>query len=120
MKCQNCSLPTHKNMQYKIWSTYPPALSTTPNGYVKVHAGSITKLMAGKVEIPADTSLPVHTTLAQFEWQRPTPKVFQPQVRTVEGSKGKTYTIKSTPSGKWECSCSGYTFRRTCKHIKGV
>lgn len=107
-------------MQYKIWSTYPPTLSRTTNGYMKVYGGTVTKLVAGKVEIPADTSLPMSTTLAQFEWQRPTPRVFQPQVRTVEGSKGKTYTIKSTPSGKWECSCSGYTFRRTCKHIKGV
>lgn len=107
-------------MQYKIWSTYPPSLSRTANGYLKVYGGTITKLMAGDREISANVALPQSTTLAQFEWQRPATRLFQPEVRTVEGSKGKTYTIKSTPSGKWECSCSGYTFRRTCKHIKGV
>jgi hypothetical protein len=107
-------------MQYKIWSTYPPVLSQTPNGGVKVYGGTITKLQAGTSTIPIDTMLPASTTLSQFEWQRPTPTIFQPVVRTVQGSKGDTYTIKSTPSGKWECSCSGYTFRRTCKHIKGA
>ena len=38
-----------------------------------------------------------------------------PNVKVVEGSNGKTYTIED---GK--CSCPGYTFRGNCKHIKEV
>lgn len=106
-------------MQYKIWSAHPPVLTRTANG-VQVHGGTVTKLVAGAREIPTNAVLPAHVTLAQFEWQRPVRQVFQPEVRKVEGSKGKTYIIKSTPSGKWECTCTGYSFRRTCKHIKGV
>lgn len=107
-------------IKYEIWSSYPPALAKTAQGRLQVIAGSISKLTAAGVTIPATQPLPAHTTLEQFMWQRPERKVFQPQVRKVEGSKGKTYILKSTPSGKWECNCTGYSFRRTCKHIKGV
>jgi len=33
----------------------------------------------------------------------------------VQGSKGNTYTIED---GK--CSCPGFTYRGTCKHVKAV
>lgn len=107
-------------IKYEVWSHHPPALAKMANGRLKVAAGTITKLTAAGVEIPATQPLPAHTTLEQFMWRRPERQVFQPQVRKVEGSKGKTYIIKSTPSGKWECNCAGYSFRRTCKHIQGV
>jgi hypothetical protein len=67
--------------------------------------------------IPIDQPLPAHTTLDQFVWQRPVVEIFQPKVRRVEGSKGKVYIVKTTPIGKEECNCAGYSFRRTCKHI---
>jgi hypothetical protein len=104
-------------MKYMIWSMYPPALADSTDGYKHVQAGTITKLTANGIPIPPTQPLPATTQLAQFEWQRPTPKPFQAVVKQVAGSKGKTYIVKSTPSGKWECSCPGYSFRRTCKHI---
>lgn len=39
---------------------------------------------------------------------------------TVEGSKGKTYTITVSSDGKATCSCPGFGFRRTCKHLEQV
>lgn len=104
-------------MKYMIWSTYPPALADSGKGYKQVQAGTITKLTVNGLEIPPAQPLPVNTSLAQFEWQTPEVKTFQPEIKRVAGSKGKTYIVKSTPSGKWECSCTGYAFRRTCKHI---
>jgi hypothetical protein len=38
---------------------------------------------------------------------------------TVQGSKGNTYIV-TKENGKASCSCPGYNFRRTCKHIQEV
>lgn len=38
------------------------------------------------------------------------------KVYTVDGSKGKKYTVTSNRSG-WNCTCPGFQFRRQCKHI---
>lgn len=35
----------------------------------------------------------------------------------VAGSKGQVYTV-SRVSGGWQCTCSGFQFRRTCKHVQ--
>jgi hypothetical protein len=35
--------------------------------------------------------------------------------RTVEGSKGELYTV--TLGARPTCTCTGFQFRRTCKHI---
>ena len=35
----------------------------------------------------------------------------------VAGSKGNEYTV-TEDSGKWSCTCPGFTFRGSCKHIK--
>ncbi len=39
-----------------------------------------------------------------------------PNVRTVEGSKGQVYTL-SKNNGAWSCSCPGYTYRGACRHV---
>jgi hypothetical protein len=36
----------------------------------------------------------------------------------VAGSNGKVYTIVKSSGGRITCSCPGFTFRNTCKHIK--
>lgn len=37
--------------------------------------------------------------------------------KTVQGSKGNTYIV-TKENGKVSCSCPGYGFRKTCKHIQ--
>lgn len=37
----------------------------------------------------------------------------------VEGSKGDKYTVSSN-MGTWHCTCSGFGFRRRCKHIESI
>lgn len=34
----------------------------------------------------------------------------------IEGSKNNTYTV-TNDLGKWSCTCVGFSFRRSCKHI---
>lgn len=34
----------------------------------------------------------------------------------VKGSKGQEY-ILTKAEGKWTCTCPGFQFRRTCKHV---
>ena len=37
--------------------------------------------------------------------------------RIVEGSNGKKYVL--TREGKrWACNCTGYSYRKTCSHVK--
>jgi hypothetical protein len=40
-----------------------------------------------------------------------------PKTVQVEGSKGKTYTITIREDGGKTCSCPGFGFRGSCKHI---
>jgi hypothetical protein len=38
---------------------------------------------------------------------------------TVQGSKGNTYIV-TKENGKATCTCPGYGFRKTCKHVQEV
>lgn len=40
----------------------------------------------------------------------------QDQVFTVKGSKGDTYVVTKNSKG-WTCSCKGFEFRKSCRHI---
>jgi hypothetical protein len=39
------------------------------------------------------------------------------EVITVQGSKGQTYVV-TKENGKASCTCPGYSFRKTCKHVQ--
>lgn len=41
------------------------------------------------------------------------------RVVSVQGSKGAVYQVTVTSRGA-SCSCSGYQFRKRCKHVDGV
>jgi hypothetical protein len=36
---------------------------------------------------------------------------------TVDGSRGKQYTV-TRAGAKVTCTCEGFTFRKSCKHLK--
>jgi hypothetical protein len=36
--------------------------------------------------------------------------------KTVQGSKGNTYIV-TAENGKVSCSCPGYSYRKSCRHI---
>jgi hypothetical protein len=36
---------------------------------------------------------------------------------TVQGSRGNNYVVVRTIQ-RWSCTCPGFAFRKTCKHIK--
>ena len=38
---------------------------------------------------------------------------------SVNGSKGQSYVVTIAPSGK-TCSCTGYGFRKNCRHLNMV
>lgn len=38
------------------------------------------------------------------------------KVWNVSGSKGSSYVVTRTAS-KWDCTCPGFSFRKTCKHV---
>lgn len=38
----------------------------------------------------------------------------------VQGSNGKVYLLTKNSNGKYNCTCPGFTFRHTCKHINEV
>lgn len=38
----------------------------------------------------------------------------------VQGSNGKVYLLTKGINGKYNCTCPGFTFRHTCKHVDGV
>lgn len=46
-----------------------------------------------------------------------TPIKTERMTKTVKGSKGDTYVV-TKDNGHVSCTCSGYKFRRTCKHIQ--
>lgn len=41
------------------------------------------------------------------------------KVLNITGSKGDVYTV-TLEGGKASCTCSGFAFRKTCKHIKEI
>lgn len=36
--------------------------------------------------------------------------------KVVKGSKGEDYIVTGN-NGKWTCTCAGFQFRKSCKHI---
>lgn len=36
--------------------------------------------------------------------------------KVVKGSKGQEYIVTHA-DGKWNCTCPGFQFRKTCKHV---
>lgn len=56
----------------------------------------------------------VEVSGAKVEYQ---PAKSSREVITVQGSKGQTYVV-TKENGKAACTCPGYGFRKSCKHVQ--
>ena len=106
---------------YEVHSVYPPTLWKNLKNEVRVVGGTVYKLIWNGISLAVDQPLPHTVTLENLTWvpMRVIPKAAQLQTYTVAGSKGAVYTVTILPTGKRSCTCPGYNFRRTCKHIAG-
>ena len=58
----------------------------------------------------------VEVSGAKFDY---TPVKSSRETITVQGSKGNTYIV-TKENGKATCTCPGFGFRKTCKHVQEV
>ena len=58
----------------------------------------------------------VEVSGAKFDY---TPVKSNRETITVQGSKGNTYIV-TKENGKASCSCPGYSYRKSCRHIDEV
>jgi len=93
-----------------IPSPFPPAIIETVSGRYLIGGPKWYK-------VPADFTL----EQAEARWSRPW-KVKPVESRTVQvaNSKGNGfYEVSIGPAGS-SCTCTGFGFRRTCKHVDSV
>lgn len=90
-----------------IASPFPPCIIEMPSGRY---------LIGG----PKWYKVPSHFTLqdADLRWSRPwRPKLVQSRTVQVANSKGTGfYQVSIGPAGS-SCTCTGFGYRRTCKHV---
>jgi hypothetical protein len=101
-----------------VHSTYPPAIWTRLDGRRVLAAGTITKIVDGDTSYPADIALPPDLALDWFVHVPRHQPVAQPQIVRVPGSRGQTYIVTRYSDGTTSCTCLGYIYRRTCKHLQ--
>jgi hypothetical protein len=99
-------------MKYEIKSALNPGIFKSPvTGKTFIIAGD-----QPWMEVPPET------TLDDIKWtplyksqisQSDAPK----QVFEVEGSKGNKYTVKQAANDSWSCTCAGFGYRNSCRHV---
>lgn len=99
------------NRPLQIKSFLPPTLITFPSG---------TYAISGSQWIP----VPASTTFKEVQEAWVPMKSFAPEHTssvykefTVPSSDGKSNYTVSFKDGMWSCTCTGFGFRRKCKHI---
>lgn len=89
-----------------------------PTTYTSMLDGQKYAIGMGSPWIPiphAMTQKEVHEKWIKKELKKPDFKV----KKTIESSKGKN-KYEVIFDGSWQCSCSGYKFRKNCSHIEKV
>ena len=99
-----------------VKSTYPPAIVNLPDGRRVLAGGTIERVVVDGRSVPVDTPIPAGLDLGWFEHMKKKVKAVKVETKTVKGSRGAVYTLTRAPSGKWSCTCPGFTYRRFCKH----
>ena len=92
-----------------------------------LHPPSIANLSTGRYLIAEGQWYLVESSFtledARKLWKRETNVTPETQVRStfpVLSSDGKkTYSVTNGPGG-WSCNCTGFGFRRDCKHVQSV
>lgn len=115
------------------------AITFELNSYVLGHEGPVATTVTGIVDsatkfTPANfvriltdfdspvriREIPLHrvTNIEYFDGRVATKESTNNAVKTfiVEGSRGSKYTVIQEKN-KWTCSCPGFQYRKTCKHI---
>ena len=97
-------------MKPSIKSFLPPTIVETQNGRWAV---------AGSQWLPIPKTVTLEMVRAAWIPDRPKKQVFKSGNWKVNGSKGDSYTVTNV-NGQWNCTCTGFGFRRKCKHIDSI
>lgn len=91
-----------------------------------MHPTTITSVIDGRkyavcggtwIHIPNDMTFDE----VQLGWIDLKPTLKQNDIfKEVKSSKGNTTYKVSFRSGSWNCTCSGFGFRRKCSHVEGI
>lgn len=104
----------------RVVSTIRPAIFRSPTtGKLSLAGGTV--ISVNGVAASGYPEVPEGTTPSDIVWSRPEPKLEpKPAVKSfeVEGRTG-TYTV-TVDGRRVTCTCPGYTFRKTCKHVTQV
>ena len=79
-----------------------------------IHPPAIAQLGGKWYAVPSYTEIPPETKLADLDWTPLRPRNTQEQVDKHQVGQ---YIVEVSGS-RVRCTCPGYTFRKTCKHIK--
>lgn len=89
-----------------------------------MHTGAFSLVMLNdkKYIVPAWQEVPIHITREDIEIIYPNKKVNVQVYNScqVKGSGNNTYTVVIDSTKGNTCTCTGFSFRRYCKHIDQV
>jgi uncharacterized protein YegP (UPF0339 family) len=106
-----------------VKSTYKPIISEW-KGKRRLYAGSIISVNGQQIPEGHYVWIGKKFNLSDIEWEpafRSVPIPKSKQTFKVPSSKpGKFYNVVKYDNGKITCDCSGYMYRKKCKHISQV
>lgn len=111
-------------MKLKIRSTIRPCLVTTPSrSKTLVVGGTITHVNGEEWDHPYCAVVPGGAiTLDDIEWEyahETSSLVIDKKEWAVPASEGGYYKVTEF-NGKRSCTCDGFHYRKTCRHIREV
>lgn len=111
-------------MKLKIRSTIRPCLVTTPSrSKTLVVGGTITHVNGEEWDHPYCAVVPGGAiTLDDIEWEYAgSSQIPNYTEHIVTGSGGfKKYLVLKYEDGSFTCTCDGFHYRKTCRHINEV